>query len=78
MYVHRKKSCKGDIEQMINSHFSIEGGRWCESKRIRMEGHKAKAKLRATEVKKCKLYVHNIHYKRPNDLQMRCVIMNHV
>ena len=52
-----KKSCKGDIEQMINSHFSIEGGRWCESKRIRMEGHKAKAKLRATEVKKCKLYI---------------------
>ena len=77
MYVHRKKSCKGDIEQMINSHFSIEGGRWCESKRIRMEGHKAKAKLRATEVKKMQT-IHNIHYKRPNDLQMRCVTMNHV
>ena len=60
MYVHRKKSCKGDIEQMINSHFSIEGGRWCESKRIRMEGHKAKAKLRATEVNKIIMQTINV------------------
>merc|ERR1712200_139805 len=36
-------------KDLLPSYVSVEGGRWCESKRIRMEGHKAKAKLRATE-----------------------------
>jgi len=36
-------------KELLPSYISVEGGRWCESKRIRMEGHKAKCKLRATE-----------------------------
>jgi hypothetical protein len=30
--------------------FSVEGGRWSESRRVRLEGCKAKVKLRVTEV----------------------------
>ena len=36
--------------QNKKNSFSVEGGRWCETKRLRMEGHKAKCKLRATQV----------------------------
>ena len=30
--------------------FSVEGGMWSESRRVRLEGCKAKVKLRVTEV----------------------------
>jgi len=30
----------------------VEGGRWSESRRVRLEGCKAKVKLRVTEVSK--------------------------
>lgn len=36
-------------KDLLPSYISVEGGRWCESKRIKMDGHKAKCKLRATE-----------------------------
>jgi len=34
---------------LLPSYISVEGGRWCETKRIRLDGHKTKCKLRATE-----------------------------
>ncbi|XP_023336482.1 uncharacterized protein LOC111707587 isoform X2 [Eurytemora carolleeae] len=34
---------------ILPKYISIEGGRWCETKRIRLEGFKAKCKLRATQ-----------------------------
>jgi len=37
-------------KEVLPAYISVEGGRWCESKRLRMEGgHKAKCKLRATQ-----------------------------
>ena len=40
-------------------------------------GTQSKSKIASHRGEKMQT-IHNIHYKRPNDLQMRCVIMNHV